>query len=137
MDIQKSINLKKVYDILNDMVSNPELSAYDRILMYRFLDKLSDTEAFEAIVNREFSMIKRNLWKNEVENCIADRKEVILKCGFCLVPSGMSNWELYLNNELFLDQLDKKIAFKIAMDINSAFLIKSSRIRRMDGDNEF
>lgn len=130
MNIQKSINLKEVFNIITEMIGNPELSARDRILMYRFLDKLSDADTFENVVNKEFSTIKRKTWKDAIEKSIADRKEIVLKCGFCLLPTGASNWELYLNNELFLDQLDKKIAYNIAMDINSAFLIKSSRIRR-------
>jgi len=136
MNIQKSINLRKVYSILNEMISNPEFSAEDRLLLYRFLDKLSDTDAFENVVNRKFSIIKRKSWKSAIEKCITDRSEIVLKCGFCLLPSGVSNWELYLNNELFLDQLDKKIAYNIAMDINVAFLIKSSRDSRFSEDNK-
>jgi hypothetical protein len=125
--IKKEINLGKVRKILLDFIEDLNYNLNDRIEIYRFLHKLSDSENFEIVVNKQLSGLKMKLESCDVEEAINSRKKFFMRCGFMLKPVQGDSWELYQNNELFLDSLDKKVARKIAFDINVAYVIKLSR----------
>jgi hypothetical protein len=95
----------------------------ERMNLYRFVDKLSDSDAFEGIVNKAFSEVK-NKTKLSIDSNLQSRTPIRLNCGFELVPVGSTNWELVLNGSEFLVSLNKATARKIALDINVAFNIK-------------
>jgi hypothetical protein len=130
MKIKKELNLDNVRKILLKLIDDYNYNLNDRIEIYRFFHKLTDSESFEVIVNRQFSALKLKLEKAGIEEALNSRKPFFMKCGFILKPVQEVSWELYLNNEIFLDSLDKKIARKIAFDINVAFFIKASRQSR-------
>jgi hypothetical protein len=124
MKIKKDLDLDNVRKILLELIDDLNYNLYDRIEIYRFLYKLSNSENFGVIVNKQFSAIRLKLEKTEIDEKLNSRNPIFMKCGFMLKPVQETNWELYLNNELFLDSLDKKIARKIAFDINVAFFTK-------------
>lgn len=130
MKINKNISMTKVYKILESYCSDLSNSLENRTTIYRFLSKLSDTEDFELRVNREFSAYKLKNKKDAIEDAITNRKEIQLPCEFLLHPIKTTNWQLYWNDELFLDSLDPKIAKRIAYDINVAFAIKVSQVNK-------
>lgn len=130
MTISKSISIPKVYRVLEEFCKNNANAFDDRLAIYRFLNKLSDTEEFELQVNREFSAYKLKNRKDQIEDALRERKDLELMCGFSLHPYKVTNWQLYLNDELFLDSLDFKIARRIAFDINTAFNIKAAQIAK-------
>ena len=128
MKIKKKLNFDNVRKVLLDLIEDLNYDLNDRIEVYRFLHKLADSENFEVIVNKQFSAIKLKLEKEEIDNALNSRENIFMKCGFMLKPVQEKNWELYFNNEIFLSSLDKKIARKIAFDINVAFSIKASKL---------
>lgn len=130
MDIKKTFSLNKVRDVLAKVMNDPSYTLEEKILIYRFRDKLTDTESFELRVNREFSAIQLKTEKDGVDKAIWERTPIYLPCGFYLKPVQETNWELYLNDEIFLKQLDQKIARRIALDINVAFSIKAAQLSR-------
>lgn len=130
MKINKNISLPKVYKILESYCKDLSHPLEDRMMIYRFLNKLSDTEDFELKVNREFSAYKLKNKKDAIEDAIINRVDIQLPCEFVLHPVKITNWQLYWNDELFLDSLDPKIARRIAYDINVAFAIKVSQSNR-------
>lgn len=130
MKINKNINLVKTYKILENFITDNSQPYEDRLTIYRFLNKLTDTEDFELRVNREFSAYKLKNKKDEIEMNINKRVEINLSCGFSLVPYRADSWKLYLDDELFLESLDARIAKRIAYDINVAFSIKHSQLFR-------
>jgi hypothetical protein len=127
MKIKKEISLSRVRRILLELIDDLNYDLNDRIEIYRFFHKISNSESFEVIINKHFSALKLKLEKSGIEEALNSRKNLFMKCGFMLKPVQETNWELYLNNELFLDSLDIKIAKKIAFDINVAYFIKYSR----------
>jgi len=130
MKIKRELNFDKVRKTLLEFIEDLNYNLNDRIEVYRFLHKLSDSEKFGALVNRNFSASKLKLEKKGIDEALNSRKSLFMKCGFMLKPVHDINWELYLNNELFLNSLDKEIARKIAFDINVAYSIKASQQAR-------
>lgn len=130
MKIRKEININNVKNLILEIIDDLNYSLTDRMELYRFINKLSDSENFEVTVNRQLSALKLKNDKEFINSSIDSRKDIFLKCGFLLKPVQETNWELFLNNESFLDQLDKNLARKIALDINVAFLIKAVRLSR-------
>lgn len=131
MKITKNISLNRVYKLFESLIADNHLSLDDRVLLYRFLNKLTDTEEFELHVNREFSAHKLKTKKDNIEMLLSQREEINLPCEFVLQPYKSTNWQLYWNDELFLDSLDLKIARRIAFDINVAFSIKASQLSKL------
>lgn len=127
MNEEKGIDFKKVYSILSELLDNQSLPLTDRILLYRFVDKLKDSEKFEGLVNRNFNALYLLQEKDGINESIENNKSIFLPCRFYLKPIGNDNWELYLDNSLFLDKLSAQLARKISKDINIAYLIKSRR----------
>lgn len=128
--IDKNINLIEVYEVLNKFIHTNSNPLTERLSIYRFLNKLSDTEEFELRVNREFSAYKLKNQKDKYLKLIEDRKEIQLPCEFTLVPYQLTNWRLYWKDDLFLDSFDESLAKRIAFDINVAYAVKCSRNRR-------
>lgn len=130
MNFSKNISMIKVYKVLEGFIENNSNPFEDRLAIYRFLSKLSDTEEFELQVNREFSAYKLKNKKDTIEEKLRERSDIDLMCGFSLHPYQQTNWQLFLHDELFLDSLDFKIARRIAFDINIAFNIKAGQLLR-------
>lgn len=128
--VDKNINLIEVYEILNKFIHTNSNPLNERLSIYRFLNKLSDTEEFELRVNREFSAYKLKNQKDKYLKLIEDRKEIQLPCEFTLVPYQLTNWKLYWKDDLFLDSFDESLAKRIVFDINVAYAVKCSRNRR-------
>ena len=128
--IDKNINLIEVYEVLNKFIHTNSNPLTERLSIYRFLNKLSDTEEFELRVNREFSAYKLKNQKDKYLKLIEERQEIQLPCEFTLVPYQLTNWRLYWKDDLFLDSFDESLAKRIAFDINVAYAVKCSRNRR-------
>jgi len=121
------IDLKLVWDTMNKVIEGVIPTESDRLILYRFKDKLTDSEKFEFTVNKEFSRIQLKELKDEIEYLIDNRFKVVLKMGFELVPYAEVNWKLMHYGNIYLDNLDTKLARRIAYDINVAIKIKASK----------
>ncbi len=130
MKIDRAFNLSELRSLLMDLINDPHLPMTNRILLYRFLDKITDSDKFSLRVNKEFSALNLKMDKNRINDSIVNRNPINLNCDFYLKPVQTTNWELHWNNRLFLSKLDAKIARRIAFDINAAFAIKASRLDR-------
>lgn len=127
MFFKKIIDLNLVYNILTKAIEGEELTYFERVMLYRFKDKLTDSESFEFTTNRTFSGLQLKFEKDRIEDLLNERLPINLHCNFTLKPVDKTNWELYQGESLFLDKLDTKLARRIAYDINVAIGIQVSR----------
>jgi hypothetical protein len=105
MKIKKEMDIHNIRKILLELIKDLNYNLNDRIEIYRFLDKISTSNEFGVLVNKRFSLIKLKFEKKKIEEAINSRKNFFMECGFMLKPVYENKWELYLNNELFLDFL--------------------------------
>lgn len=130
MKVSKNVNSTEVYHLLKGLTQCNMLPFESRVLLYRFLDKLADSEEFELKMNREFSAIKLIEDKDAIQNNIKNKIAIILGCGFILIPDEVGdNWHLQQESDLFLSDLTPEEAKRIALDINVAFLMKATQRR--------
>lgn len=123
----KKINLSAVFEaILTANYPNKDTE----LTVIRFLDKLADSSKFAQQTQREFNQLKLNE-VHRLQDKIKNHEDFISQTGFGFVWNGTA-YDIYITDDkycrqMFLPQIDERIARKIVKDCNVAFLIKSSR----------
>jgi len=130
MEITSKIDLKRVMDSLDKAINGELLSKVEKLDLYRFRDKLTVSEDFSKLVNKDFSGIVMKYSYEEVSKKLKAGKNVVLLNDFELRYKG-GYWDLYRDGSLFLNNLDYKLAKKISRDINVAILIYNSRLNKI------
>jgi hypothetical protein len=129
--IDRYVNLKSVWTVLDKISNGFNLTEDERILIYRFKDKLTDSSKFESDTNREFSRLQLLKRKDAIEAKLVERSVIHLNCKFSLVPQK-DYWSVYVGTDEWLTKLDDNLARRIAYDINVAFKIKSARMSKFN-----
>lgn len=120
MKDQKLIDINKIFDkllILADANHDQEL--------FMFVDKIADSDAFANKVSNVFNNRKLNI----VHNCInrlTNHQDIQLNDNIWFNWNG-SSYDIYFNSELYLSNIDARVAKKCIKDFNVAVLIKHSR----------
>lgn len=108
MKAYEQVDVIQSYKILDKAISGMVLTDEDRLMLYRFKDKLTDSESFEFTVNRLFNGYQLKTWKDIVERFLNERRTIRLMCDFYLIPVGDTNWVLKCNDQDFLpDQIGR------------------------------
>ena len=130
MDICKTyIDLESLYSILSNIIENNYSPTDDeKVLLKRFIDKMADSENFALSTNYAFHKYKM-LQVSAYNEKLIGREELYIGSDFVLHPrtDNKVNWYLTYKGELVLDELDTKLARKIATDINVAMKILAAR----------
>ena len=123
------IDLESLYSILSNIIENNYSPTDDeKVLLKRFIDKVADSENFALSTNYAFHRYK-TLQVSTYNEKLIGREELYIGSDFVLHPrtDNKVNWYLTYKGELVLDELDTKLARKIATDINVAMKILAAR----------
>ena len=131
-NITAFINTEELFNILSGIIENDYRPTDDeKILLKRFIDKIADSENFALKVNTIFHKYK-SLQNSPIKDKIQAREDVNIGCDFELRPrtDNRVNWYLTHKGEILLDELDTKLARKIASDINVAIKIIAAKTNK-------
>jgi hypothetical protein len=123
------IDLKMVYDSITNILNHKKLSDAEVMNLYRFRDKITVSSDFASLVNKDFNGIVMKEFYGVLMAKLRSGKDINLWNGFKLLYRG-GYWDLYKGDQMYLDNLDFKLAKKIGMDINVAILIHNSRLNK-------
>lgn len=128
-EIQKTLNIDNFFNLLHQEII-PNIENNDaRLYLWRFMDKISDSDKFAQKTHEVFNQKKMGQAYEKI-NQISKREVIQLVIPeFKLVPKEQS-WTLYFNDEVWLTDLDNKLAKKVIIDINAAYAIKATRLQR-------
>lgn len=129
MKLARILNLSDFYDLMVKKVIPDIGDDDDRLAVARFVDKISDSDAFVQKVHQIFNSRKMAEIR-ELTDQIQCREVIQIPSlpQFEIRPEGPTNWTLYHNNQVFLSDLSDKLVRKILIDINAAILIKCNRL---------
>ena len=123
------IALVSLSTLLSNIIENNYSPTDDeKVLLKRFIDKVADSENFALSTNYAFHRYK-TLQVSTYNEKLIGREELYIGSDFVLHPrtDNKVNWYLTYKGELVLDELDTKLARKIATDINVAMKILAAR----------
>lgn len=122
----KYLNLDDVYGLLDELSNSIILDKYERTLLKRFVQKISESSSFLNVINQSFSNREKIAFSDKFKKAMTGRVE--LNYDYSLVYDHRRKvWDMYDGTSLFLKQLDWNLTKKIITDINVAFLIKANR----------
>lgn len=122
----KYIDLNGVYSTLQEIINDKSISVNKRTELKRFVQKLAESSPFLTIINQAFSNLERKEFDSKIKEALTGK--ITLTPEFQIrYDVKRKVWDLWFNNQIFLNQLDWNLVKKITTDLNVAFFIKSSR----------
>lgn len=130
----KYINLDNIYNTLVKITEDKNYSVEERTEIKRFIQKVSESSSFLNVVNAAFSSNERKRFSDNFKKALTGElritEDLIIRYN-----NKRKWWDIYTyqydsegkHEVLFLDKLDWNLTKNIIVDVNTAFLIKSSR----------
>lgn len=124
------IDCSSVLAILKGVV----LEEAERILIDRFIDKITDSSEYSVKFHEELRRLRFNELSKEVKLKLIEKRDIIElgtdpSLNLQLRPEGTTNWAVYLGSECILDSLSAKTALKVTLDINVIGNIFTNRVK--------